>query len=106
MMSSPEPAPYLVRRGAGAEEEGRRELAPPEPGDGGDEESEEKRRQLSRAMAAGSQDPSSRTRGHSRAARPSSVVQKVLNSIVPSQQKSLHTGYWKFCYKNQICSRQ
>jgi len=42
MMSSPEPAPYLVRRGAGAEEEGRRELAPPEPGDGGDEESEEK----------------------------------------------------------------
>jgi len=42
--------------------------------DGGDEESEEKRRQLSRAMAAGSQDPSSRTRGHSRAAGPSSVV--------------------------------
>jgi hypothetical protein len=41
LMSSPEPAPYLVRRGAGAEEEGRRELAPPEPGDGGDEESDQ-----------------------------------------------------------------
>jgi len=41
-MSSPAPAPYLVRRGAGAEEEGRRELAPPEPADGGDEKSEEK----------------------------------------------------------------
>ena len=34
--------PYLVSRRAGAEEEGRREVAAPEPGDGGAEEGKEK----------------------------------------------------------------
>ena len=33
--------PYLVSRRAGAEEEGRREVAAPEPGDGGAEEGKE-----------------------------------------------------------------
>ena len=40
--------PYLVSRRAGAEEEGRREVAAPEPGDGGEEEGKEEEEEETR----------------------------------------------------------
>jgi len=40
--------PYLVRRRAGAEEEGQREVTAPEPGDGGEEEEKDEEEEETR----------------------------------------------------------